>query len=135
MPRHPSKTLTDGELRIMDVVWTLGEASVRDVTERLSQHDTVAYNTVLTMLGILKDKGYVRHRKSGRAFLYRPLVSREAAQRSALRHLVAQFFSGSPTAMVQNLLDSDEVDAMEIDRLRQLVDDAAALTNQTDKDA
>ena len=85
MPRHPSKTLTDGELRIMDVVWTLGEASVRDVTERLSQHDTVAYNTVLTMLGILKDKGYVRHRKSGRAFLYRPLVSRETAQRSALK--------------------------------------------------
>ena len=123
MPRHRSKTLTDGEVRIMDVVWTLGEASVRDVTDQLNQREPVAYNTVLTMLGILKDKGYVRHRKAGRAFLYRPLVSREAAQRRALTHLVTGFFAGSPSALVQNLLNSDELDALEIDRLRRLIED------------
>lgn len=108
----------------MDVVWTLGEASVREVTDQLSQHETVAYNTVQTMLGILEDKGYVSHRKAGRAFVYQPLVDRAAAQRSALKHLVSQFFSGSPTALVQNLLDSDEVDPLEIDRLRRLIDTA-----------
>lgn len=124
MARQRSQTLTDGELRIMDVIWTLEEASVKEVTDQLNQRESVAYNTVQTMLGILKDKGYLSHRKQGRAFLYRPLVDRRTAQGNALKHLVSQFFSGSPSALVQNLLDSDDVDALEIDQLRQLIDQA-----------
>jgi len=106
----------------MNVVWTLEEASVKEVTDQLNQQEPVAYNTVQTMLGILKDKGYLSHRKQGRAFLYRPLVDRRTAQGNALKHLVTQFFSGSPKALVQNLLDSSEVDALEIEQLRKLIE-------------
>ena len=124
MARKRSQTLTDGELRIMDVIWKLNEASVREVTEQLNQDEDVAYNTVQTMMGILETKGYLAHRKQGRAFVYRPLVDRDRAQRRALKHLMSQFFSGSPTALVQNLLDNDEVDPMEIDRLRAMISDS-----------
>ncbi len=122
MARKRSQTLTDGELRIMDVIWTLGEASVKEVTEKLNQEDRVAYNTVQTMLGILVTKGYLTHRKQGRAFIYEPLVARNDAQRHALRHFLSSFFSGSPAALVQNLLDDGAIDPMEIDRLRQLIE-------------
>ncbi|MDJ0654489.1 MAG: BlaI/MecI/CopY family transcriptional regulator [Xanthomonadales bacterium] len=124
MARKRSQTLTDGELRIMDVIWNLEEASVREVTDRLNQDEVVAYNTVQTMMGILETKGYLAHHKQGRAFVYRPLVDRDRAQRKALKHLLSQFFAGSPAALVQNLLDNDEVDPMEIDRLRAMIDES-----------
>ncbi len=124
MARQRSQTLTDGELRIMDVVWTLGEASVKEVTDQLNQIESVAYNTVQTMLGILTDKGYLSHRKQGRAFLYQPLVDRHTAQKHALGHLLSRFFSGSPAALVQNLMDSDQLDGLEIDRLKKIIEDA-----------
>jgi len=125
MARRRSQTLTDGELRIMDVVWTLGESSVKTVTEHLNRADRVAYNTVQTMLGILADKGYVSYRKQGRAYLYKPIVERQAAQNRALQHLLSRFFSGSPSALVQNLLEDEAVDPMEIERLRRMIDDTA----------
>ncbi len=123
MARQKSPTLTDGELRIMDVVWTLGEASVREVTDELNRQEPVAYNTVQTMLGILAEKGYLSHHKQGRAFVYEPLIDRSTAQGRALKHLMSRFFAGSPTALVQNLLSSDEVDALEIDRLRRMIEE------------
>lgn len=121
MARRKSQTLTDGELRIMDVVWELREASVRDVTDRLSESENVAYNTVQTMLRILTEKGYVAHRKDGRAFIYRPLVGRTEARAAALKHVLARFFGGSRRLLVENLLDDDELDALEIERLKALI--------------
>ena len=121
MARRKSQTLTDGELRIMNVVWELDEATVRDVADQLGD---VAYNTVQTMLRILDDKGYVTHRKEGRAFIYRALVDRRAARTSALKHLVTSFFGGSRQELVENLLRDDEIDAIEIDRLKAMIRDA-----------
>ena len=122
MARKPSKTLTDGELRIMDVLWSLKSASVRDVANALREKDDVAYNTVQTMLGILETKGYLDHHKEGRAFVYTPIVDRKSARSSALKHFLGNFFDGSPQALVQNLIQDENVDAMEIDRLRKLLD-------------
>ena len=121
MARRKSQTLTDGELRIMDVIWRLEEATVRDVTDELGD---VAYNTVQTMLRILDEKGYVTYRKDGRAFVYRALVNRGDARAAALKHLLGRFFGGSRTALVENLLRDDDLDAMEIDRLKRLVRNA-----------
>lgn len=121
MARKPSKTLTDGELRIMEVLWRLDSASVRDVVDDLSANESVAYNTVQTMLGILETKGYVEHHKEGRAFVYTPLVDRTTARTSALRHLIGRFFDGSPQALVQNLIQDENVDPIEIERLRKLL--------------
>ena len=122
MARKPSKTLTDGELRIMEVLWSLKSASVRDVATALREKEEVAYNTVQTMMGILETKGYLDHHKEGRAFVYTPIVDRKAARSSALKHFLGNFFDGSPQALVQNLIQDENVDAMEIDRLRKLLD-------------
>lgn len=125
MARNRSQTLTDGELRIMDVIWKLDEASVKDVTAELNKTEAVAYNTVQTMMGILRDKGFLSHRKEGRAFIYTPLINRQSARRTALVNMLSRFFDDSPSALVQNLLEDDTVDPMEIDRLRQMISQAA----------
>lgn len=123
MARKPSKTLTDGELRIMEVLWKKKTASVRDVAAVLNQKDDVAYNTVQTMMRILESKGYLEHQKEGRAFVYTPVVDRRSARASALKHFMGSFFDGSPKALVQNLIENENIDALEIDRLRKLLED------------
>jgi predicted transcriptional regulator len=100
------------------VLWDREEASVREVTEALSEQQPVAYSTALTMLRILHDKGYAAYRKEGRAFVYYPLVSRREARSHALRHLIAIFFNGSPEALAQNLVDETDIDLAELERLQ-----------------
>src|SRR5262245_21298611 len=96
MPRPKSPTLTDGELRLMRVVWDKGEASVGDVVDALREEPKPAYNTVLTLLRILERKGYVKHRKDGRAFVFFATIGRQDARKSALKTLVNRIFEGSP---------------------------------------
>lgn len=122
MPRHPSPALTDAELRIMRVLWARGHATVGDVVEGLDRTPKPAYNTVLTVLRILEDKGYVTHEKSGRAFTYLPVVAEQDARRTALSHLLSRFFDNSPERLVLNLLGRDEADPGEVERLRALID-------------
>ena len=100
MARKESKTLTEGELRIMEVVWKLQNASVKDVTDVLQAKEAVAYNTVQTMLRILETKGYLTHVKSGRSFIYHPVVERKKARSAALKQLLASFFDDSPQSLV-----------------------------------
>ena len=123
MPRRRSKTLTDSESQIMDVVWILGSASVRQVTERLSESKGVTYNTVQTIMGILEQKGYLERHKDGRAFVYQALVSRDEAQSEVVDHVVGQFFGGSRRELLLNLLGSDEIEADEIDDLKRLLEE------------
>ena len=118
MARKQSPTLTEGELKVMSVLWDREEASVREVTDALSEQQPVAYSTALTMLRILNDKGYAAYRKEGRAFVYYPLVSRQEARSHALRHLIAKFFNGSPEALAQNLVDETDIDLAELERLQ-----------------
>src|SRR4051794_25635582 len=103
MARKKSEILTEGEERVMRVLWEQGEASVRDVTAALSRDQQTAYNTALTVLRVLTDKGYVEPRSDGRAYLYRALVSRADAQRQVLKHFVGRFFGGSSTELALHL--------------------------------
>lgn len=121
MPRMRSATLTDGELRLMRVLWKRGSASVSEVRAGLPASRRPAYNTVLTELGILERKGYVRHTKSGRAFVYEPLVDRERVRRSAVRRLVSQLFDDSPGSLAVSILQHEQVDRSEIASLRRLL--------------
>ncbi len=123
MPRKKSPTLTEAEYRLMQVLWDRGESSVAEVVDTIGD-PPLAYNTVLTTLRILEQKGYVRHTASGRAFIYRAVVARDEAQRSVVNHVLARFFDGSPRELVLNLLESEAVDARELDRLRELIDKA-----------
>ncbi|HXP87211.1 MAG TPA: BlaI/MecI/CopY family transcriptional regulator [Bryobacteraceae bacterium] len=126
MARKKSPNLTEAELRLMDVLWRTGSATVAEVADALPKQLELAYNTVLTTLRILEDKGYVRHVKSkeGRAFLYRPVVTRETASRSAVRHLLGRFFGNSAEALVLNLLEDEDLSEKERRRIRTLITDA-----------
>jgi predicted transcriptional regulator len=76
------------------------------------------------MLRILETKGYVKHEKSGRAFIYRPLIDQRQARRRALSHLVSRLFDNSPSLLVLNVLEDDRIDPAELDRLKKLIQDA-----------
>ena len=123
MPRPKSLSLTEAELRLMDVIWDKGRATVAEVAEALPEELDLAYNTVLTTLRILEDKGYLKHSKSkeGRAFIYRAVVSREQASRSAVRHLLRRFFGNSAEALVLNLLEDEKLGEEELTRVRELL--------------
>jgi predicted transcriptional regulator len=122
--RKKSTTLTEAELRLMDVLWKKGEATVAEIAEALPGRLGLAYNTVLTTMRILEEKGYVRHSKAeqGRAFIYRPSVGRTEATRSAVRELLRRFFGRSHEALVLNILQDEELDERKRQRIRELLD-------------
>jgi predicted transcriptional regulator len=119
--RRKSIHLTDAELRLMEVVWKLGKATVSDVVEGVTGDVPLAYSTVLTTLRILENKGFLIHTKEGRAFVYKPVVEREAARESAISHLLRRFFDDSPELLLLNLLDGKKIGAEELARLRRRI--------------
>lgn len=112
---------TDRELDIIDVLWDLGPSTVAEVQSALD--DDLAYNTVLTMLKVLEDKGYVSRELEGRAHRYRPTVERQHASRSALERVTERLFGGSPEAVLLELVGSRKIDAEELRRMRDLLDE------------
>ena len=120
MARKQSITLTEAELPIMEIIWTKGSAAVTDVVQGMTD-STAAYNTVLTTLRILERKGYVRHTKEGRAFVYHAVVERGEASRKAVRNLMKRFFQDSPELLILNVLKDEQLDQMELDRLKKLI--------------
>jgi BlaI family transcriptional regulator, penicillinase repressor len=122
LPPTKSATLTEAELRLMDVLWQQGPSTVQQVLEALPKKSQLAYNSVLTTIRILEKKGYLRHIKDGRAHVYRPLVERVEASRSEIRHLASRFFKNSHEMLVLNILEDRGVDAEELIRLRQLLE-------------
>jgi BlaI family penicillinase repressor len=124
MARKRSPALTDAEARVMAVLWQRQTATVGDVVGALAKKRPVNYSTVQTILRILETKGYVAHQKVSRAFIYRPLVDERQARRRALRHLVARLFNDSPSLLVLNVLDDENMDPEELKRVKKLIEDA-----------
>ena len=124
MPRKRSTALTDAEARVMTALWQRQPATVSDVVEALQGKSAANYSTVQTILRILETKGYVTHDKVGRAFVYRPIVDESQARRRALRHLVTRLFNGSPSLLVLNVLEDEQIDAAERKRLKKLIEEA-----------
>ena len=123
MARKKSTHLTDAELRLMEVVWERGAATVSEVVESLPEDVNLAYSTVLTTLRILESKGYLQHKKEGRAFIYRAAVEREQVRESALTHLMRRFFDDSPELLILNLIDGKKISAGELARLRKRIEE------------
>lgn len=116
-----SPTFTDRELDIMQVLWEQGPSTVTEVREHLT--DDLAYNTVLTMLRILEEKGYAGRSEEGRAHRYHALVEKDVAGRSALKRLVDGLFGGSPELLLTNLVNDKKLKRADIERLRKALDD------------
>jgi BlaI family transcriptional regulator, penicillinase repressor len=119
--RKRSLNLTEGELPLMQVLWERKRATVGDVVASLAADPPLAYSTVLTTLRILEAKGYVRHTKEGRAFVYEPVVVQEEASRKALDHLVNRFFGGSCELLVMNLLKEEAIGGAELRRIKKMI--------------
>ena len=122
MSRNPSATLTEAELRIMNVLWEKGSATVHEVLAAFPERSAPAYNSVLTIIRILEKKGFVEHLKDKRAHVYSPLVDREKATRFEVGNLVRRFFANSRESLVLNILEEKGIDAEELARLRRLLE-------------
>lgn len=120
MSRKKSLILTDHELRLMEVLWRRKAATVADVVEALPP-PLLAYSTVLTTLRTLEQKGYIAHEEDGRAYVYHPVVARDDAAKSAMRHLVNRFFGNSPGDLAVALLDETPLSDSDVAKIRQLL--------------
>ena len=127
MPRKPSPALTDAEARVMAVLWRAGRATVADVVtavRAVKRRPAVSYSTIQTILRILENKGYVAHEKVARAFVYHPVVDERQARSRALKHLINRLFNGSPSLLVLNVLDDEEIDPAELRVVKKLIEKA-----------
>ncbi len=129
MPPKQSTTLTEAELRIMEVLWLKGACTVQQVLDWIAK--ALAYNSVLTTIRTLEKKGIVKHVKDGRAHVYEPIVGREEATRSEVRHLVGRFFRNSHEALILNILQDEAIDAADLQRLRDMLDRSDPRNNVT----
>lgn len=114
--------MTEAELRLMNVLWQKGPATVHQLLKALPENPSLAYNSVLTTIRVLEKKGYVKHIKDGRAHIYMPLVGQKEATRFEVRNLVSRFFKNSHELLVLNLLEDDNMDSEELKRLSQLLE-------------
>ena len=112
---------TDRELDIMNALWETGGATASEVQKRLE--DNLAYNTVLTMLRILEEKGYLRHEEEGRAFRYIPRVARKTAKASAVKRLVRKLFDGEAKLLATELVANRALTDEDLRELRALLDE------------
>ena len=119
MPRKPSEVFTDKEIEIMRIIWQLGEATVKDLQQRLPGEPH--YNSVLTIVRVLERKGHLVHRAEGKTFFYRPGESKERARSRVLRHLVDQVFGGSAASVVLNLAEAGDLTKEDLDDIRRKI--------------
>jgi predicted transcriptional regulator len=124
MPPKKSPTLTEAELRLMKLLWRRGESAVGDLVAAMPEGDALAYNSVLTTVRILEQKGYVVHRQEGRAFIYSPCVAEEDASKVEVRHILQRFFGNSRERLLLSLLGDEEITPAELERLRDAIRNA-----------
>lgn len=121
MPRIPSRFPTDLELAILKILWQRGPSTVRQVRDELAEERDLAYTSVMTIMTIMADKGYVRRRKSKGSYVYRPVLEQQSAARAMLSDVVNRVFDGSAAAAAVHLLESAEIDPAELHELQQLL--------------
>lgn len=124
MARKQSKNLTDGEQAIMEILWKQQTATVRQITEVLSQNKPTAYTTVQTLCKILADKGYADFHKEGKAFIYSPKITRKEARQSALTTVLNKFFGGSPEVLAQHLMQETDIDIEDLEALQREINNS-----------
>jgi len=132
MPPKKSNTLTEAELRLMKILWRRGESAVNDLVAAMPEYEPLAYNSVLTTIRILEQKGYVEHRQEGRAFVYWPCVAEHEASQSEVRHVLNRFFGNSRERLLLSLLGDEEISPEELQRLKDTINDAKADSLEAD---
>jgi predicted transcriptional regulator len=119
--RRRKETLTDQELQIMKVVWDLGQATVREVYEKLLERRSIAYTTVMTMMNILEQKGQLKREQADRAYVYRPAHPKQAVVREMVRDFVNRVFDGAAEPLVVHLVEDKKLSPAEITEIARLL--------------
>jgi len=122
--------LTEAELRIMRILWARGESLVSDLVSAMPESSPLAYTSVLTTVRILEQKGYVKHRPEGRAFLYSPCIAEQDASQSEVRHVLHRFFGNSREKLMLSLLGDGGITAEELQRLKSAIAEAEAAAEE-----
>jgi len=130
MPRSQLHRLGDLQLRIMQVLWQRGEATVAEVHAALGARPRFAYTTIATMLRKMEARGLVRHRAQGRAFVYRAAVAERQVSRGMAEHVLDRLFAGSLSTMVSHLLTAREVSAEELAELERLIQERKRISRK-----
>lgn len=115
---------TERELRMMNILWEEGSATVREAKEILD--DDLMYTSILTVYQTLEEKGHVRHEREGRAYRYYPEVEREDAERSALDYVMERLFRESPERLLMRLVEREPLPPEQLQRLRRILEEASA---------
>jgi predicted transcriptional regulator len=120
----PSKSiLTDQELEIMKIIWTRGTATVRDVYEELLTRRKIAYTTVMTMMGILEQKGHLKKSADERAYVYTPAQPQHEVVGSMVHDFLKRVFNGSAKPLLVHLVEDQKLSTEELDEIRKLLKD------------
>jgi predicted transcriptional regulator len=125
--------LTGLQLSILRVLWERGEATTQDVWERVTARRPLALTTVATIMSRLERKRVLSHRREGRQYVYRAMVTRSEVRRSKVKELTENLFGGDPAALLSHLVKTDEVDPEELKRIREMLD--TAVENGSRRDA
>lgn len=120
--KQKSRTLTEQELEIMKVVWDLGEATVRQVYEAAREQRQVAYTTVMTMMNILENKGYLQKQALGRAYLYAPTRPRQQVISGLVEDFLERVFDGSARPLLLSLVQDRKVSAKDLDAIADIIE-------------
>jgi predicted transcriptional regulator len=114
--------LTRQELQIMKIVWERGAASVKEVCDMISRRKATAYTTVLTLMGILEEKGALTHTRIGRAYIYKPVLTKQQATRNQIHDVLTRFFDGSPEKMIETVIENEIKGAEQLGSVKSLLE-------------
>src|SRR5580700_6428328 len=120
-PKHT--TLTPQELEIMKLVWERDSATVRDIYEALLEHRKIAYTTVMTMMGILETKGYLKKRRQDRAFMYRPAHPKNQVIGGMIREFMDRVFNGSAEPLLVHLVKSRRIREKDLEKIARMIEE------------
>ena len=121
---RPRKTeLTDHELQIMKVIWQRGNATVRDVYEELLKRRKIAYTTVMTVMGVLEQKGRLKKSMNNRAYVYTPSQPQHEVETGMVRDFVGRVFNGMAKPLLVSMLEDGKITEDELDELKKLLKD------------
>lgn len=123
MPRPRQPGLTENELDIMKILWAQAPLKISDILDLLKRTQKPAYTSLLTLVQSMEKKGYIRHEKEGKAFLYLPVLQHEKFLMSEVKRIAKRLFGGSPGMLVLNLVENEQLSETEIKTLKQLLKD------------
>ena len=123
MPRPRQPGMTENELEVMQALWEQSPLKVSDILDLIEREPKPAYTSLLTLVQTMEKKGYIKHLKDGKAFLYSPVLQQKKFLAAEVKRMAKRLFGGSPGALVLNLVENEQLSKNEIEALKQLLKD------------